>query len=160
MRTCSASPLSRVKQSETGAIDMDRVTVKWNRETSHKIISRSTGPSLVCPNWAISGKYNLLPGRTADSDDWLEPGEQFELLLCPQGDSPKPYCSFQHPASHESGQILPHPRQIPKKYLPRTALTHPVHQTAPPRIRQVLRGNIDKWGIFTAFLIGVNSVAQ
>jgi hypothetical protein len=88
---------------------VDRITVKWNCEAGHKIISRSMTPTLVCPNWAITGKYNPHLGRTADSDDWLEPGEQFELLLCPQGRPSKPYRSLQHPASHESGLILPHP---------------------------------------------------
>ena len=115
---------------------MDRVTVQWNREAGHKIISRSTAPT-VCPNWTISGKYNLLLGLTADSDDWLEPGEQFELLLCPQGGTPhmghslsysarmawlclfhQPYRSLKHPASHESGRILPHPPTNPPKIPP------------------------------------------
>lgn len=45
-------------------------------------IIRTSSATLRCPNWTISGKYNLLPGRTADSDDWLEPGEQFELTIC------------------------------------------------------------------------------
>ncbi|MDD1693279.1 MAG: hypothetical protein LUQ71_00995 [Methanoregula sp.] len=67
----------------TGAIDMDRVQVQWNREGSSESIQRTTTRTLVCPNWTISGKYNMLPGRTADSDDWLEPNEQFELTICP-----------------------------------------------------------------------------
>lgn len=74
---------------DTGAIDMDRVRVQWNREAGNEDISRTTSATLVCPNWTISGKYNMLPGRTADSDDWLEPGEQFEITLCPrEGDPP------------------------------------------------------------------------
>jgi hypothetical protein len=69
---------------DTGAIDMERVQVQWNNETSQEIIARTVSSTLVCPNWTISNKFNLLPGRTADSDDWLEPGEQFEITLCPR----------------------------------------------------------------------------
>jgi hypothetical protein len=68
---------------DTGAIDMDRVQVQWNRAGGSEQISRSLDSTLVCPNWTISKKFNMLPGRTADSDDWLEPNEQFELTLCP-----------------------------------------------------------------------------
>jgi hypothetical protein len=63
---------------DTGAIDMDRVQVQWNRAGGYEPISRTPAAVLVCPNWTISNKFNMLPGRTADSDDWLEPGEQFE----------------------------------------------------------------------------------
>lgn len=66
----------------TGAIDMDRVTVQWNNVQGSEVLRRSASGTLVCPNWTISNKYNLLPGRTADSDDWLEPREQFELTIC------------------------------------------------------------------------------
>jgi hypothetical protein len=78
---------------DTGAIDMDRVQVQWKSEAGSEIISRITSATLVCPNWTISNKFNLLPGRTADSDDWLEPGEQFEIILCPQ-EGVSPYGTF------------------------------------------------------------------
>jgi len=78
---------------DTGAIDMDRVRVQWDREAGNEVISRTTSATLVCPNWTISGKYNMLPGRTADSDDWLEPGEQFEITLCPR-EGVSPYGAF------------------------------------------------------------------
>jgi hypothetical protein len=78
---------------DTGAIDMERVQVQWNNETSQEIIARTVSSTLVCPNWTISNKFNLLPGRTADSDDWLEPGEQFEITLCPR-EGVLPYGTF------------------------------------------------------------------
>jgi hypothetical protein len=78
---------------DTGAIDMDRVQVQWNNEAGQEILSRTESPALVCPNWTISNKFNLLPGRTADSDDWLEPGEQFEITLCPR-EGVRPYGMF------------------------------------------------------------------
>lgn len=74
---------------DTGAIDMDHVRVQWDDGEDHEIIPRTISPALICPNWTISNKFNMLPGRTADSDELLEPGEQFELILCPrQGVSP------------------------------------------------------------------------
>jgi hypothetical protein len=78
---------------DTGAIDMDRVQVQWAGNASPENIVRSADPTIVCPNWTISNKYNLLPGRTADSDDWLEPNEQFELTLCPS-EGARPYEKF------------------------------------------------------------------
>jgi hypothetical protein len=78
---------------DTGAIDMDRVQVQWNRVGGSERISRTPDSTLLCPNWTISNKFNLLPGRTADSDDWLEPNEQFEIILCPSQSMP-PYGTF------------------------------------------------------------------
>ena len=73
---------------DTGAIDMNHLQVEWNTGKEHEFISRSMDVPLVCPNWTISNKFDLLPGRTADSDDWLEAGEQFEILLCPRDGIP------------------------------------------------------------------------
>jgi hypothetical protein len=68
---------------DTGAIDMDRVNVSWAVAGSYEDLQQTSSQPLVCPNWTISGKSNMLPGRTADSDNWLEPGEQFEIMSCP-----------------------------------------------------------------------------
>lgn len=97
---------------DTGAIDMNQIQVGWNTGKDHEIISRSTDVLLVCPNWTISNKFNLLPGRTADSDDWLEPGEQFEILLCPRDGIP--------PAGEFTLVLTPGGAAIPLK-LSRTA---------------------------------------
>lgn len=73
----------------TGAIDMDRLAVQWTGAGASEGLPRTVSGPLVCPGWIISGKYNLLPGRTADADDLLEPGEQFEITACPlQGARP------------------------------------------------------------------------
>ena len=48
---------------------------------------------LVCPNWTRTRKSNLPPGRTTNLDNWLEPGEQFEILACPSTGL-KPYEIF------------------------------------------------------------------
>jgi hypothetical protein len=78
---------------DTGAIDMDRVNVRWAVLNSSEHIQKTNSLLLVCPNWIIAGKYNLLPGRSADSDNWLEPGEQFDILACPST-GVQPYGTF------------------------------------------------------------------
>ena len=72
---------------------MDRVQVQWNHDAGDEILSMTTSDIIVCPNWTVSNKYNMLPGRTADLDDWLGPGEQFEITLCPREGVP-PYDMF------------------------------------------------------------------
>jgi len=78
---------------DTGAIDMDRVQVSWTQSDGSQDIRKTSPQILVCPNWTISNKYNMLPGRTADSDELLEPNEQFEITLCPSTGT-RPYEKF------------------------------------------------------------------
>jgi hypothetical protein len=78
---------------DTGAIDMDRLTVIWNSGADAELLGQTISSPVICPNWTISGKYNMLPGRTADSDNLLEPGEQFEVLVCPSN-GVLPYGTF------------------------------------------------------------------
>lgn len=66
----------------TGAIDMDRVGVTWSGNGYSEEIPQSDVLPLVCPNWTIAGKYNMLPGHVADADNWMEPDEEFEILVC------------------------------------------------------------------------------
>ncbi len=89
----------------TGAIDMDRVDVIWTSRGSDEQIRQTLSRPLICPNWTIAGKYNMLPGRTADSDNWLEPGEQFEVLVCPST-SVQPYGVFTL-IVHPDGSAMP-----------------------------------------------------
>ena len=105
---------------DTGAIDMDRVQVQWISAGSSETLHRISGRTLICPNWTISNKYNLLPGHTADTDDLLEPNEQFELTLCPSRGVP-PYETF-------SLTLQPDSATMP------LSITH----TAPPRIQPVM----------------------
>jgi hypothetical protein len=78
---------------DTGAIDLDRVRVSWSQDHASETLRKTSPQVLVCPNWTISNKYNMLPGRTADSDEWLEPNEQFEITLCP-ATGVQPYGQF------------------------------------------------------------------
>jgi hypothetical protein len=78
---------------DTGAIDMDRVQVTWAQTGSTEVIRKTPPQVLVCPNWTISNKYNMLPGRKADADELLEPNEQFEITLCPSTGT-TPYGQF------------------------------------------------------------------
>ncbi|MDO9325713.1 MAG: hypothetical protein Q7T80_12250 [Methanoregula sp.] len=90
---------------DTGAIDMDRVNVSWAGAGSNEDLRQTSAQPLVCPNWTISGKYNMLPGRSADSDNWLEPGEQFEILACPST-GVQPYGIFTL-IIHPDGSAMP-----------------------------------------------------
>jgi len=90
---------------DTGAIDMDKVRIRWNTGSGPEYIQRIPSGTLVCPNWTISNKFNMLPGRTADADDLLEPDEQFELTLCPTAGIP-PYGSVSFTISPE-GVAMP-----------------------------------------------------
>lgn len=103
---------------DTGAIDMDRLNVTWSNGKSFEQISKSEAIPLFCPNWTITGKYNLLPGRTADADNWLEPGEQFRILICPS-QTVAPYQSFTL-TLHPDGVAMPLslPRMAPGRIQP------------------------------------------
>lgn len=68
---------------DTGAIDMDRLNVTLCTKDSCEPIQKNDRIPLVCPNWTITGKYNIMPGHSADTDNWLEPREQFAVLICP-----------------------------------------------------------------------------
>lgn len=105
---------------DTGAIDMDHLNVTWVTRGTYEQIRKSGNTPLVCPNWTIAGKYNLLPGRTADSDDWLEPGEQFLIIICPS-DSLFPYQDF-------TLGMYPDGVAYPLR----------ITRTVPPRIQQVM----------------------
>jgi hypothetical protein len=105
---------------DTGAIDMDRVNMSWAAGSSSEQIQKTGTLLLVCPDWTITGKNNLLPGRSADSDNWLEPGEQFEILACPST-GVQPYRTFTLTLSPDG-----------------SAMPHTVTRTVPPRMSPVM----------------------
>ena len=105
---------------DTGGIDMDRVTVLWMTNGNVSIIPQSQGSLLICPNWTITGKYNLLPGHEANADNILNPHEQFDLFICPE-EGAAPYQQF-------TVAITP----------PGAALPLPVHITAPGSIQPIM----------------------
>jgi hypothetical protein len=76
-----------------GGVDMDRAQVVWMMNGTVEPLSRSADTTLICPNWTITRKTNMLPGQSADADTILEPNEQFELLICPSGGA-LPYQPF------------------------------------------------------------------
>ena len=103
---------------DTGAIDMDRVNVSWAGSGSYEQLQKTNTLPLICPNWTISGKYNMLPGRSADSDNWLEPDEEFEIIACPSTGF-QPYRSFTLTISPEgSAMPLTVTRMVPSRVLP------------------------------------------
>lgn len=104
-RMGSVQVLVSLFMGDTGAIDTDRLNVTWSTLHDSEQIRKSRTVPLVCPNWTITGKYNMLPGRSADTDEWLEPGEQFMVLVCPSH-SIAPYESFTLMISPE-GVVIP-----------------------------------------------------
>jgi len=105
---------------DTRGIDMDRVTILWMTNGTVSIIPQSQGPLLICPNWTITGKYNLFPGHGANADNILNPYEQFDLFICPE-EGAAPYQQF-------TVAITP----------PGAALPLPVHITAPGSIQPIM----------------------
>ena len=104
---------------DTGAIDMDRLNVEWKSGGSSEPVQKSDTIPLICPNWTIVKKNNILPGHTADADNLLEPGEQFLILACPAKPA-APYQSF---------TLILHPDGV--------AMPLPITRTAPMRIMPV-----------------------
>lgn len=105
----------------TGAIDMDRVSVTWSGNGYSEKIPQSKVLPLVCPNWTIAGKYNMLPGHVADADNWMEPDEEFEILVC----------SSHGARSYEYFTVTLSPEG--------TAMPLPLTRMAPGRIDPVMR---------------------
>jgi hypothetical protein len=67
----------------SGGIDMDKATITWISKGVSEKLRKSDRSPVICPNWSIAGKFNMLPMQHADADNILEPNEQFELFICP-----------------------------------------------------------------------------
>ncbi|MFA5236398.1 MAG: hypothetical protein WC362_00905 [Methanoregula sp.] len=78
---------------DMGGVDFDTVRVVWVSGGIAETIPRQDSRPLVCPGWTIAGKSNMLPLKTADSDNILEPNEQFEIFVCP-ANTTAPYQQF------------------------------------------------------------------
>lgn len=67
----------------TGGIDMVRTVVLWSDGFSGSEVPFTKMRPVICPNWTVVNKLNVNPFKTADEDDILEPGEQFDVFVCP-----------------------------------------------------------------------------
>jgi hypothetical protein len=108
---------------DMGGIDMDTTKISWGNARGTEMIPRTDVSPLICPNWTIARKYNMLPYQSADADNILEPNEQFELLVCPLRGA-GPYDQFTVTISPQGN-----------------ALPLPVVLTAPARIQPVMHLN-------------------
>jgi hypothetical protein len=73
---------------DSGGIDFDRVNIVWvSNDVTETLPHRNTMP-VSCPGWTIAGKYNIIPLKSANDNDILEPGEQFEIFACPSNTTP------------------------------------------------------------------------
>jgi len=68
---------------DDGGVDFDKVNLVWIANGTAERIPRKDTRPLVCPGWTIAGKYNVIPMKSANSNDILEPGEQFMIFICP-----------------------------------------------------------------------------
>jgi len=69
---------------DDGGVDFDRVNLVWIVNGTAEKIPRKDSRPLVCPGWTIAGKYNVIPMKLANSNNILEPGEQFMIFICPE----------------------------------------------------------------------------
>jgi hypothetical protein len=76
-----------------GGVDFDKVRVVWESGGIAETIPRKDSRPLVCPGWTIAGKYNMLPLKSANGDNILDPNEQFEIFACPTNTT-APYQQF------------------------------------------------------------------
>lgn len=73
---------------DSGSVDFDKINLVWLANGSIERIPRKDSRPLVCPGWTIAGKYNVLPLKSANDNDLLEPGEQFLIFICPTSPVP------------------------------------------------------------------------
>jgi hypothetical protein len=103
-----------------GGVDFDKVRVVWVSGGIAETIPRKDSRPLVCPGWTIAGKYNMLPLKSANGDNILDPNEQFEIFACPTNTT-APYQQF-------SLTILPSGNMAPPI----------VSATVPPMVQPVI----------------------
>ncbi|HVP96546.1 hypothetical protein [Methanoregula sp.] len=88
-----------------GGVDFDKVRVVWISNGLVETIPRVDTRPLICPGWTIVTKYNVIPLKTANSNDILDPNEQFEIFACP-GNTTAAYQQFSLVISPQ-GNIVP-----------------------------------------------------
>jgi hypothetical protein len=76
-----------------GGVNFDKVRVVWVSGGIAETLPQKDSRPLVCPGWTIAGKYNMLPLKSANGDNILDPNEEFEIFVCPTNTS-APYQQF------------------------------------------------------------------
>ena len=66
-----------------GGVDFDKVRVVWISNGIAETLARSDNRPLICPGWTIVAKYTTIPLKNANSNNILDPDEQFEIFACP-----------------------------------------------------------------------------
>ncbi len=68
---------------DMGAVDMEQAKVTFSTKNDVELLRMTNGVPVRPQNWTILQKLHMIPGKSADADALLEPGEQFELLIYP-----------------------------------------------------------------------------
>ena len=67
-----------------GGVDFDKVRVVWISNGIAETLPRSDSRPLICPGWTIVARYNTIPLKNVNSNNILDPDEQFEIFACPK----------------------------------------------------------------------------
>ncbi|ABS54756.1 hypothetical protein Mboo_0234 [Methanoregula boonei 6A8] len=67
-----------------GGVDFNKVHVVWISNGIAETLPQNAERPLTCPGWTIVAKYNTIPLKNANSNNILDPGEQFEIFACPK----------------------------------------------------------------------------
>lgn len=70
---------------DMGSIDMSFLEIEVISSRNSGTVHFSNNPPLSPSSWTISSKTGIIPLSSADNDNILEPGEQFDLLIYPKG---------------------------------------------------------------------------
>lgn len=97
---------------DMGAVDMERAKVTFSAKNDVELLQMTTEVPVRPQNWTILKKFHMIPGKTADGDALLEPGEQFELLIYPAR-SLAPYDRFVVTITALESVPLPVSRTVP-----------------------------------------------
>lgn len=68
--------------------DLSQALVVFSTTDTEETLPLRSGTVLERPGWSIASKNGILPGKDADTDMLLEPGEQFGIVIAPSATIP------------------------------------------------------------------------
>lgn len=99
---------------DMGGVDMDRAVVVFDVKDNTERLGLQLPVRIVNPGWSIVKKLHMVPYHQADSDNILEPGEQFDIVVYPSARL-SPYTDFKVSIEDDGGLPLIFKRTVPVK---------------------------------------------
>lgn len=99
---------------DMGGVDMDRAVIVFDTKGVTERLGMQLPVRIVNPGWSIVRKLHMVPYHEADSDNILEPGEQFDIVAYPSARLP-PYTNFDVSIEAEGGVPFNFKRSVPAK---------------------------------------------